>query len=71
MAATTQNARFVQGADRIALTDLGLVVGSGWAAASNTKLRTTFDTTTVTTAQLAARVGALIDDLLAAGVLSA
>lgn len=42
------------------------VVGArkaGWAVATNTKLRTTFDTTTVTLPQLAARVGALIDDL--------
>lgn len=36
---------------------------TGWAIASGTATRTTFDTTTVTTAQLAERVKALIDDL--------
>lgn len=35
---------------------------TGWAVASGTATRTTFDTTTVTTAQLAERVKALIDD---------
>lgn len=44
---------------------------TGWTAATNTKTRTTFDTTTVTTAVLAAHVGALIDDLLAYGLISA
>ena len=42
------------------------VVGArktGWAVASGTATRTTFDTATVTTAQLAERVKALIDDL--------
>ena len=42
------------------------VVGArktGWATASGTATRTTFDTATVTTAQLAERVKALIDDL--------
>lgn len=42
------------------------VVGArktGWATATGTATRTTFDTTTVTTAQLAERVKALIDDL--------
>lgn len=42
---------------------------TGWTAATNTKLRTTFDTTTVSTANLAARVGALIDDLLTHGII--
>lgn len=42
------------------------VVGArktGWATATGTATRTTFDTATVTTAQLAERVKALIDDL--------
>lgn len=42
------------------------VVGTrktGWATATGTATRTTFDTATVTTAQLAERVKALIDDL--------
>lgn len=42
---------------------------TGWAAATNTKLRTTFDTTTVTLPNLAARVGALIDDLISHGLI--
>jgi hypothetical protein len=36
---------------------------TGWAVATGTATRTAFDTTTVTTAQLAERVKALIDDL--------
>jgi hypothetical protein len=36
---------------------------SGWGTPTNTFDRTTFDTTTVTLAQLASRVGALISDL--------
>jgi hypothetical protein len=36
---------------------------TGWATATGSATRTTFDTTTVTTAQLAERVKALIDDL--------
>lgn len=50
------------------------VVGAritGWAAATNTKSKATFDTTTVTTAQLAQRVGQLIDDLMSHGVIGA
>jgi hypothetical protein len=42
---------------------------AGWAAATNSKSRATFDTTTVTTAQLAARLGQLIDDLMAHGLI--
>jgi hypothetical protein len=42
---------------------------TGWAAASNTKSRATFDTSTVTTAQLAQRVGQLIDDLISHGMI--
>lgn len=42
---------------------------TGWSAASNTKARTTFDTTTVTLPNLAARVGALIDDLITHGII--
>lgn len=53
-------------------TDIGLkvknkvVVGArktGWQRANGTKTRTAFTTSTVTTAQLAERVAALIDDL--------
>ncbi len=42
---------------------------SSWAAATGTATRTTFATTTVTTAQLAERVKALIDDLQTTKVL--
>lgn len=44
---------------------------TGWAAATNTKTRTTFDTTTVTLPILAAHVGALIDDLITHGLIGA
>ena len=50
------------------------VVGArrtGWAAATGTATRTTFDTTTVTTAQLAERFKALLDDLIAHGLIGA
>lgn len=42
---------------------------TGWTAATNTKTRTTFDTTTVTLPVLAAHVGALIDDLISHGLI--
>ena len=42
---------------------------SGWAAATGTATRTTFVTSTVTTAQLAERVKALIDDLMTHGII--
>lgn len=50
------------------------VVGArrtGWVAANGTATRTAFDTSTVTTAQLAQRVKALIDDLIAHGLIGA
>ncbi|MDX1117023.1 hypothetical protein GOL29_03105 [Sinorhizobium medicae] len=50
------------------------VVGNrvaGWAAATGTATRTTFATSTVTTAQLAERVKALIDDLTTHGLIGA
>ncbi len=44
---------------------------TGWAATyAGTATRTTFDTSTVTTAQLAERVKALLDDLIAKGLLA-
>ncbi len=48
------------------------VVGArrtGWTAATGTATRTTYDTATVTTAQLAERVKALLDDLIAHGLI--
>lgn len=44
---------------------------TGWAAATGTATRTTFATGTVTTAQLAERVKALVDDLIAHGLIGA
>lgn len=48
-----------------ARTNLGFTVGTGWTAATGTATRTTFDTASVTLPQLAERVKALIDDLIA------
>jgi hypothetical protein len=42
---------------------------TGWTAATGTATRTTFATTTVTTEQLAERVKALLDDLIAHGLI--
>lgn len=50
------------------------VLGSrktGWSAPTGTATRTTFVTSTVTTAQLAQRVMALIDDLISHGAIGA
>lgn len=44
---------------------------TGWGAPTGTATRTAFDTTTVTTAQLAERVKALIDDLTSHGMVGA
>ena len=44
---------------------------TGWAAATGTKARTTFVTDSATTAQVAARLGALIDDLISHGLIGA
>lgn len=44
---------------------------TGWAAATGTATRTTFVTSTVTLPQLAERVKALIDDLIAHGLIGA
>ena len=61
--------------DNLSLTSNGVqLLGSrrtGWAAATGTATRTTFDTATVTTALLAQRVKALIDDLTLHGLIGA
>lgn len=44
---------------------------TGWVAATGNTSRATFDTTTVTTAQLAERVKALLDDLTVHGMIGA
>lgn len=48
-----------------------IVRPTGWAAATGTATRTTFATTTVTLPQLAEHVKALIDDLIAEGLIGA
>lgn len=42
---------------------------TGWQAAAGTATRTSFTTSTVTTAELAQRVKALVDDLIAHGLI--
>lgn len=44
---------------------------TGWTAATGSVSRATFDTATVTTAQLAQRVAALLDDLISHGLIGA
>lgn len=44
---------------------------TGWTAPTGTATRTAFDTATVTTTQLAERVKALTDDLIAHGLIGA
>ena len=44
---------------------------SGWAAATGTATRTTFDAGTVTVAQLAERMKALLNDLISHGLIGA
>lgn len=50
-------------------TQIATARQTGWTAATNTKTRATFDTTTVTLPVLAAHVGALIDDLITHGLI--
>lgn len=66
---TTAGVASVSSSYQIAGTQVVTSRRTGWAAATNTKLRTTFDTTTVTLPQLAARVGALLDDLISHGLI--
>lgn len=49
---------------------IGVAAASGWEAATGTATRSTFDTTTITTEELAERFKALTDDLLARGSLA-
>jgi hypothetical protein len=56
---------------RIAGTQVVAARRTGWAAATGTATRTTFATGSVTTAQLAERVKALIDDLTTHGLIGA
>lgn len=70
---TERFAVYLGGTPTVELNDTQILTTrqTGWAAATNTKARTTFDTTSVTLPNLAARVGALIDDLIAHGLIGA
>lgn len=59
-----QNGRLTLEGYRL-LSGMHRETATGWAAATGTASRATFDTATVTTAQLAERLKALIDDLTA------
>jgi hypothetical protein len=61
--------RFLKEHESVIRPALGISV-TGWGTPTGTETRTTFDTTTVTTEQLAQRVFALIEDLRARGLLS-
>jgi len=74
---TTEMARFTSAAldlrNSAVLQSGGTQVVSsrktGWTAATGTPSRATFDVATVTTTQLAARVAALLDDLISHGLI--
>jgi hypothetical protein len=53
----------------LSLKDVSTLPAAGWSAATGTASRATFVTSTVTTADLAQRLKALEDDLLAKGIL--
>jgi hypothetical protein len=65
---TSTTAKFTWNATGIGFFAATPVARPSLAAATGTATRTTFDTTTVTTAQLAERVKALIDDMRAYGL---
>jgi hypothetical protein len=77
--ATTEMARFTAAALdlrnsavlQVAGTQVVSTRATGWTAATGNSSRATFDTTSVTTAQLAERVRSLIDDLIAHGLIGA
>lgn len=54
---------------QVAGTQVVSTRATGWTAATGNSSKATFDTTTVTTAQLAERVRALLDDLIAHGLI--
>jgi len=60
---TLLNGASTNGSYKVASLDVVKARKTGWAVATGTATRTTFDTATVTTTQLAERVKALIDDL--------
>lgn len=59
----------IRGEPPVLILPLPLQSPNTWAAATGTLTRTTFATSTVTTAQLAERVAALISDLKATRIL--
>ena len=61
----------VPGHFRVASTQVVSTRKTGWDAPTGTATRTTFVTSTVTTAQLAERVKALVDDLTTHGLIGA
>lgn len=77
------NVRFYSGVQQSARIDISngdhYILGNkiitarrtGWTAATGTATRSSFDTSTVTTAQLAERVKALLDDLITHGLIGA
>lgn len=65
-----KDAIFSDIAQAFAQLKVDLAATTGWAAATGTATRSTFVTSTVTTAALAERVKALLDDFLAKGTLS-
>lgn len=65
-----QNGRLTPEGYRL-LADMHRETATGWVAPTGTASRATFDTATVTTAQLAERVKALVDDLTAQRLLGA
>lgn len=56
---------------KVASTQVIAARRAGWTPPTGTATRTSFDTTTVTTAQLAERLKALLDDLIAHGLIGA
>lgn len=69
--ATGDSLNIVSGALMVAATNVVGTRKTGWGAPTGTATRTTFATSTVTTAQLAERVKALIDDLTTHGLIGA
>lgn len=61
----------VQGVIKIGASQVITARQTGWAAATGTATRTSFATSTVTTAALAQAVKALIDDLITHGLIGA
>lgn len=70
MGVTTDNQKFISGANKLALTDLA-ATRTGWTAWTGTPTRTTIATGTATATQCAEAIKALVDDLIALGLIGA